>query len=117
MRYNDVVQTPPALLAGNASNVAVFETLCARLQEIGPFQIEEKKTSLHIKAARAAFLGVHPRRTGLRINIVLAEGLTSGRVVKSEQVSANRWHNEVDVKDSSDVDTELTGWIRQAYER
>jgi len=107
----------PALLQGNASSSEVFDALRAALDDIGPCQIEEKKTSLHIKGPRAAFLGVHPRRTGLRLNIVLAEPIQSPRIVKAEQVSANRWHIEVDLLSPDDVDAELAGWIRQAYAR
>ena len=95
----------------------MFEVLYARLEELGPFEIEEKKTSLHIKNARAAFLGVRPRRAGLRLNIVLPIALDSERVAKAEQVSANRWHNEIDVKSAEEVDSELLNWIRQAYRR
>lgn len=107
----------PALLQGNAPASAVFEALVPVLQEIGPFQVEEKKTSLHIKGPRAAFLGVHPRRTGLRLNIVLPEPLQSPRVVKAEQVSANRWHNEIDLTSPTEIDAELTAWLEQAYAR
>jgi hypothetical protein len=107
----------PALFSGNPSGSAVFDALRLKLEEIGPFEIEEKKTSLHIKNQRAAFLGVHRRKAGLRLNVVLPTALESDRVVKSERVSANRWHNEIDVKDPSEVDGELLDWIRQAYTR
>ena len=107
----------PALFQGNASSTAVFEALRQALEGIGPCQIEEKKTSLHIKGPRAAFLGVHPRRNGIRVNIVLPEALQSPRVVKAEQVSANRWHNEIDLLSPTDVDDELTAWIQQAHAR
>lgn len=117
-RYNVCVQgTIPSLIDGDSSRIAIFETLREYLSTLGPFQIEEKKSSLHLKNARAAFIGVHPRRTGLRLNLVLAERLGSPRVVKSEQVSANRWHNEIDVKQSADIDAELMDWIRKAYQR
>lgn len=118
VRYNMGMQaSAPSVLKENASSIAVFEALLAKLAEIGPFEIEEKKTSLHITNSRAAFLGVHPRREGLRLNIVLPYEIESERVAKAEQVSAKRWHNEVDVKEASQLDSELLDWILQAYQR
>jgi hypothetical protein len=107
----------PALFAGNPASAAVWERLVGELDGLGALGVEEKKTSVHVTNARAAFLGVHPRKQGLRLNIVLATPLEGARVVKSERVSANRFHNEVDVKDPAEIDAELLGWIRQAYER
>jgi hypothetical protein len=78
-------------------------------------RIEEKKSCLHVIAGKAAFLGVHPRKGGLRLNIVLARPLQGARVVKAEQVSRARYHNEVDVA-ANDFDAELLGWISEAYE-
>ena len=107
----------PALLKDNAASSAVFELLSVRLAEIGPFNIEEKKTSLHITNDRAAFLGVHPRSKGLRLNIVLPNAIASKRIAKVERISANRWHNEIDLDGVAAVDSELMDWIRQAYLR
>lgn len=76
--------------------------------------MQNKKTSLHI-AHRRAFLGVHPRATGLLLTIVTTTALDSTRVRKHEQVSANRYHNEVLLTGADDIDDELTNWITQAY--
>lgn len=107
----------PLVLKENASSIAVFEALCERLAELGQFEVEEKKTSLHITNSRAAFLGVHPRKNGLRLNLVLPHQIESDRVVKAEKVSANRWHNEIDVAEPAQLDSELVEWIRKAYLR
>lgn len=114
-----VAMTPtiPALLQNNPSSCAVYEALSRSLAEMGPVTVEEKKTSLHLTNGRAAFLGVHPRKQGLRLNIVLAEAMEGPRVVKAERVSAYRYHNEVDVKQPAEVDSELLGWIQKAYVR
>jgi hypothetical protein len=107
----------PDLLPRNASSAEVYQVLSAALANIGPITIEEKKTSLHVKGTGAAFLGVHPRKDGLRINIVLSRPLAGHRVVKADRVSANRFHNEVDLKQASDVDEELKLWLSEAYAR
>lgn len=91
-----------------------YETLIAHVKRLGPIQIQEKKTSIHLAAGNAAFLGVHPRKDGIRINIVLARKLEN-RVVKAEQVSKCRFHNEIDHKGSIPIDPELASWIEEAY--
>ena len=42
--------------------------------------------------------------------------VTSPRIHKSEQVSAKRFHHEIKLTSPSEVDDELAGWLRQAYE-
>lgn len=107
----------PALLQCNRSSAAICADLFRELEAVGPYSVQEKKTSIHITNGRGAFLGLHPRKQGLRLNIVLAKALEGPKIAKSERVSANRYHNEVDVKERSDLDAELLGWIAEAYQR
>lgn len=107
----------PSVLKENASSIAVFDALRAKLAEIGPFESEEKKTCLHITNGRAAFLGVHPRSKSLQLNLVLPHEIESERVAKAERVSAKRWHNEIAVTGEEQLDAELLDRIRQAYPR
>jgi len=104
----------PALLLDKPAAKAAYEKLFTFLLTLGPFSVEEKKTSLHLVAGGAAFLGVHPRRNGLRINIVLSRPLDTA--VRSERVSARRVHNEFDFSVDEDVSEELASWLREAYE-
>lgn len=106
----------PALMSKSEETEAVYRALMDVLEGFGKIQVQEKKTSLHITAGRAAFLGVHPRKGGLRLNIVLARPLEGPRIAKSEKVSARRFHNEVDLKAPSELDSELQAWLREAYE-
>ena len=97
-----------------ATKVA-YMRLIEVLDSIGPFVIEEKKTSLHFLAGRFAFLGAEPRPGGIRINLVMSRRLQGYRIHKSEQVSGITFHNEVDVNIPQDFNEELVGWIREAY--
>jgi hypothetical protein len=45
----------------------------------------------------------------------LTRELESARIHRAERVSANRWHNEVILKDPSEIDAELLTWIREGY--
>ena len=92
----------------------IYERLLVALADLGPYELEEKKTSIHVVRGRA-FLGIHPRKHALLINIVTAQPIVSDRVVRHDQVSANRVHNEVLLHDVAEVDATLGDWLREAY--
>jgi hypothetical protein len=89
-------------------------SLQGALAELGVHEIEEKQGSLHVTNGRA-FLGIHPRSGAVLLNLVTAEPIVSARIRKSEQVSRNRWHNEIVISSIAAVDAELAGWLRTAY--
>lgn len=101
-------------IEGNTISNKLYSSLLEELKKIGEFDVEVKKTSLHIIHGRA-FLGVHPRKDGLLLNIVTSEPLKSGRLKKVEQVSANRYHNELVIGSVDEIDPELLSWINNSY--
>lgn len=101
-------------ILGRPVCASIYEALLSLLHDIGTFEVEAKKTSLHITHGRA-FLGVHPRSKALLLNIVTAEPLSDGRIRRSERVSANRFHNEALLASDADVDAQLRSWLDQAY--
>lgn len=86
------------------------------LEKLDEISIETKQASLHVVRNGVAFLGIHPRKDGIRINIVLNNCPDSDRISKSEQVSKSRFHNEVDLTSEARIDELLIGWIHEAYE-
>ena len=103
----------PSILRSPASQ-STYAKVVAAIAKLGPFEVQEKKTSLHLANGRA-FAGVHPRATGIILNLVLDAPLKSPRVHKSEQVSANRHHVEFKLEDPAEVDSQLVTWIKRAY--
>jgi hypothetical protein len=85
-----------------------------KISDLDECELHVNASSFHV-ALRCAFLGIHPRRGGVLVNIVLTRELESARIHRAERVSANRWHNEVILKDPSEVDAELLTWIREGY--
>lgn len=92
-----------------------YNKLKNSLEKIGTFTVEPKKTSLHV-INRAAFLGVHPKKTLLELNIVAVTSITSPRIIKSEHVSSNRYHNRLRITTENEIDQELINWITKAYQ-
>jgi hypothetical protein len=70
--------------------------------------------------ARAAqsggFLGVHPKRDCLYLQIVTDHAIRAARVTKVDPVSARRFHVHVRLVTQREVDGELLGWLREAYD-
>nr|WP_281721302.1 DUF5655 domain-containing protein [Nitrosomonas nitrosa] len=92
-----------------------YETLIEKLTcKVGPFGVEVKKTSLHLTKG-SAFAGVHPKKGWLDLTIRLSESLTGTRIRSAEQVSRNRWHNEIRLVAPKEVDSELLSWLAQAH--
>jgi hypothetical protein len=98
----------------DATASALYERLLAFVTDLGEFEVEAKKTSIHVTHGRA-FVGVHPRRGGLLVNIVTDAALPPERLHRQEQVSARRWHNEVLLTELGAFDAQVEGWIARAY--
>jgi hypothetical protein len=111
----DMSDTALTRIASNGTLESIYQRLRSCLDGLGPHQIEPKKTSLHVTHGRA-FLGVHPRRAGLLLNVVLNHRVESPLVSKCEQVSTNRYHNEILVSSPSDLDDEVLALLREAYQ-
>lgn len=96
----------------------VAETYAALIEtakKLGPVREEAKKTSIHL-VRKTAFAGVATRKSSLLLTLKSARDIKSPRISKHEQVSAGRWHLEVRLSSPSDVDAEIAGWLKTAYE-
>lgn len=93
----------------------IYERLISQLLKFGQLKIEPKKTSIHL-GNRFGFAGVYTRQNYINLEVHLNNKLTSKRVIKVEQASANRFHHTIKLTNEKDVDKELLNWLREAYE-
>jgi hypothetical protein len=95
----------------------IYGRLLDAMRAAGPVVEDAKKTSVHLAAGQGgtAFAGAHPRRAAILLNLRTAAAIESPRVRKVEQVSRNRFHNEILLASPADVDGELARWIGDAY--
>jgi hypothetical protein len=101
---------------GRAPGVrAVYDRILAAAQGSGPVREEAKKTSIHL-VRRSAFAGIATRREWLILTFKSANDISSPRIIKREQASANRWHLEVRLRHPREVDRELRSWLKDAVE-
>ena len=101
-------------ITSNDASATIYRALLAKLKAIGRFEIEPKASSLHI-VHRRAFLGVHYRKDGLLLNIVLDRALKGPRIKRAEQVSRSRFHNEILLSSPQELDSALLAWVGDAY--
>jgi hypothetical protein len=92
----------------------IYGQVINALKPFGRVIEEPKKTSIHLVNV-TALAGVATRKEYLILTIKSDHMLQSPRVHKTEQVSANRFHNEVKLTSPADVDAELIGWLKAAY--
>jgi hypothetical protein len=104
-----------ALSSASPEAVRLFAALLELVGTLGPYQEEPKKTSVHL-TNKSAFMGVHFRRRYLILTLKAESPIDSPRVVKTEQVSKNRWHCVVKLAEESAMDDALRVWIRAAYQ-
>lgn len=94
---------------------AIYKRLIIELKKFGPLKIEPKKTSIHL-ANRFGFAGVYARKNYINLELHLNYRLTSERINKAEQASANCFHHTIKLVSDKDIDKELLTWLEEAYE-
>lgn len=110
-------RTVPEIFVCNGPTKKAFEELLSFADTLGQVQFEEKKTCAHLAAGKAAFVGIHPRKAGLRLTLVLSRPLQGDRILKCDKASAKRYYIEVNVIAENGIDDELKSWIEEAYLR
>jgi hypothetical protein len=95
--------------------LALYQRLLAETRQFGPVIEQPKKTSIHL-VSKSAFAGVVTRKSSLLLNIKSATPIQDARIVHFEQVSSNRFHQEVKLTALEDIDSSLLGWLKNAYE-
>lgn len=110
-----MARTARERITGDPASSTIYDVLMERISALPGCEIQENASSFHVARGRA-FLGLHPRRGGILVNIVLTRQLESPRVFRAGRVSANRWHNEIILLDPAAVDSELLQWIREGHD-
>ena len=93
----------------------IYDRLITELRKFGQLKIEPKKTSIHL-GNRFGFAGVYTRQNYINLEVHLNYKLTSKRVTKVEQASANRFHHTIKLTTEKEVDKELLNWLKEAYD-
>ena len=93
---------------------SIYEKILAESRKFGPVIEEPKKTSIHL-VRKSAFAGVTTRKNVLILNIKSEIPIKHRRILKTEKLSASRFHQELRLTSPKQVDTLLIGWLLEAY--
>ncbi len=86
------------------------------LDSIGTYTVQQKKESIHIVRERA-FVGIHPKKSYLGVNVVLNRSTSSLPADKVEQVSANRFHHYFKITKAGELNKSFARLLKQAYDQ
>lgn len=93
---------------------SMYEKLLSVLSKNGKYEVQPKKTSIHISHNRA-FVGVHPKASYLEVNVVLAREKASPAAETVEQVSKNRFHHFYKLQSSKQLNADFARLLKEAY--
>jgi uncharacterized protein DUF5655 len=93
---------------------SIYDRILKESHKFGKVLEEPKKTSIHL-VNKSAFAGIATQKAALVLNIKSASPITDARIRKSEQLSASRFHQEVKLTSTAEVDEALIGWLKAAY--
>ena len=105
---------------GRADALGLYEALMELMRaQLPPFEARVMRTQISL-ANRRGFGAVSLPRSSSRPGIVLSLGLGralgSPRVAQAVQPYPGRWTNHLPLTERAQLDAELMGWIREAYD-
>ena len=104
-----------AIARADAALQGAYSRLLKAVGRFGPV-LEERGDRSVLLRSRGGFLGIHPKRDGLDLQIVTDHVIRAARVSTVDRVSASRFHVHVRVASAADIDVELLDWLREAYD-
>jgi hypothetical protein len=114
--------TPERFFAGHPAALAVFENVVRMLEAIGPVTVRVSKSQVAFRRRRGfAFLwmpGVYLAKPGAEVvlSIALDRDLASSRLKEVVHPSSRIWMHHLEIRSLDDLDDEVSGWLRAAYE-
>ena len=93
----------------------IYDVLVKELGKFGPFRADAVKTSINL-IHRYHFGSVTIQDEALRLGFVSDVRARSSRIVQTQELGPERVGHSVKIESTSEVDAELLGWLRRAYE-
>lgn len=109
------VESVDHLFDGKAPELrATYDHLIKQLKQFGEVKVAPKQTSIHLEK-NSGFAGVHPRKAYFNLEFRTDYKIDDPRITRMQQLSAKRFEHTVKLERESDVDDQLLGWLRDAY--
>jgi len=102
--------------SGRSAHVLqIYRKIVDASSTLGLVEEDPKKTSIHLNR-RVAFAGVQTRKDALILTLKSDCDVSTAAVHKTEQTSANRWHNRSAASRSRRVDEQILKWLNASGE-
>jgi hypothetical protein len=92
-----------------------FDRLLEVVERVGPFSVLAEKTRIALQV-RMSFAALMPGRQWLDGHVVLARRLDSPRFRRVDVYSPRNVVHAFRLRSPDEVDEEVEGWLREAYE-
>ena len=93
----------------------LYKSLISRIQKLGPLEVHVAKWNVTLRS-HTAFMSIFPEKKDLALAFLRDEALDDFPVYSSYQSSKKRWSNHVKIETEEEIDTQLMGWIKDAYD-
>jgi hypothetical protein len=92
-----------------------YDRLLTELRGFGAVREAPRETSIHLDNRRG-FAGVYTRKNYFNLRFRLAHKLEHPRITRVKRQSSRRYMHNVKLTNEADIDAELLGWLREAYD-
>lgn len=99
----------------SATIKSLFNKLHTISKSFGPIEIQSVKSAILFKSS-STFLEVKFRKDHLRIGFYLDEEVNDFPVIRTLRISKNRVGHVVLISRLSDIDKQLTQWLKHSYQ-
>ena len=93
----------------------IYRAIIGALRGCGPLQVAPTKTGINL-LSQTSLGGVTLHRGYVNLGLVLTRRLEDPRVVSVLQISPRSYVHRVRVSSVAEVDAQLLGWLREAYQ-
>lgn len=100
---------------GKSEAEKLFEFLKEKIRkEVGPFDIDSRECCIHF-VHKTTFCACWALKDCIRIDFRVDHPIETKREHKINHMSVNRYLYYFDIRDKSEIDSELLGWIKDSY--
>ena len=92
----------------------LYDKLLGKLAKTaGPIKIESLPCCIHFVSSYS-FGAAYALKDGIRVHFSLRRKIESPRISKYAKVASNRFMYRIGIKEKSEIDSELLGWLKEA---
>lgn len=113
--------TPESFFDGSPNGLSVFRAVAQAVDELAEVQLHISKSQIAFRRRRGFAYVWRPAQyidseTPAVLSIALGRQLHSSRFKEVVQPSAKAWMHHLELREPAQVDDEVKGWLRQAYD-